>query len=217
MKIMQNYRLPQRLFITGTDTDIGKTLVSAVLMCGTDARYWKPVQSGSEEMSDSQWIQQVTGLPADRFMPERHRLSRPLSPHAAAAIDGVDIALEDFELPGGVSCDPLIVEGAGGVMVPLNDRHLMLDLIVRLALPVLVVASSRLGTINHTLLTLDKLRSRQVEIVGVVMNGPLDESNRRAIAHFGQSRIVAQIAPLAAINRAVLEGVFEAGFRSMLF
>jgi dethiobiotin synthase len=209
---MNPYLLPSRIFVTGTNTDIGKTLVSAILMCGSRGRYWKPVQTGWEEGTDTQWIREMTGLPDSHFVPERYCLRLPLSPHAAAALEGVGISLEEFELPGTFS-GPLIVEGAGGVMVPLNDRHFMLDLIVRLGLPVLVVTSSRLGTINHTLLTLDKLRSRGVEIAGVVMNGAPDEGNRRAIEKFGQIRVVAQIQPLPLIDRRVLEEVFKANFR----
>jgi dethiobiotin synthetase len=209
---MNPYLLPSRIFVTGTNTDIGKTLVSAILMCGSRGRYWKPVQTGLEEGTDTQWIREMTGLPDSHFVPERYCLRHPLSPHAAAALEEVDISLEEFELPGPLS-GPLIVEGAGGVMVPLNDRHFMLDLIVRLGLPVLVVASSQLGTINHTLLTLDKLRSRGVEIAGVVMNGASDEGNRRAIEYFAQTRVVAQIQPLPLIDRRVLEEIFKANFR----
>lgn len=206
---MNDYPLPPQIFVTGTGTDIGKTVTCAILLAGTRGRYWKPVQSGLDTMTDAQWIRQATGLPERHFFPERHRLTRPLSPHAAAAHDGVAIELDDFELPDVPVSDPLIVEGAGGVMVPLNARHLMLDLIVRLRLPVLVVAASRLGTINHTLLTLDKLRSRKVSVAGVVMNGPPDAKNRRTIEHFGQIRVVAEIEPLPTLERDALGAVFR--------
>jgi dethiobiotin synthetase len=211
---MNPYLLPSRIFVTGTSTDIGKTVVSAILMCGTRGRYWKPVQTGMEEGTDTRWIRQVTGLPEEHFLPERYCLRRALSPHAAAALAGVNIALEDFALPGGASSGPLIVEGAGGVMVPINERHFMLDLMVRLGLPVLVVASSRLGTINHTLLTIDKLRSRDLEVAGVVMNGPPEEGNRRAIEHYGRTQVIARIEPMPEIDRGVLQAQFEAHFRS---
>jgi dethiobiotin synthetase len=206
---MSQHPLPPQIFVTGTDTDIGKTVVCAILMAGTRGKYWKPVQCGSEEMTDTQWIRQVTGLPDTHFLPERFRLRRPLAPHAAAAADGLSIGLDDFRLP---DVSPLIVEGAGGVMVPLNDRDFMLDLIVRLALPVVLVASSRVGTINHCLLTLDKLRSRNAVIAGVAMNGIADEGNRRAIEHFGQTRVIAQIEPLVCIHRAALEEAFQKYF-----
>ncbi|RJQ84616.1 MAG: dethiobiotin synthase [Desulfobacteraceae bacterium] len=211
---MNKFLLPSKLFVTGTDTDVGKTVVSAILMCGTRGKYWKPVQSGLGSMTDTEWIRQVSGLPDSHFVPERYRLSRPLSPHAAAAIDGVSIGLDDFQAPDTPPFDPLIVEGAGGVMVPLNERHFMLDLIVRLGLPVMVVASSRLGTINHTLLTLDKLRSRNAAIAGVVLNGPLDCGNRQAVEQFGHVPVVAQIESLPSLSRSVLEKVFAQNFVS---
>lgn len=208
---MKRFKLPSGLFVTGTDTDIGKTLVSAVLMAGTRGTYWKPIQSGLAEITDTQWVQAVTGLPGRHFLPETHRLSQPLSPHASAALDGVRIDLSDFSLP-----DPLphhfIVEGAGGLMVPLNEHHFMADLMTRLALPVLLVASSGLGTINHTLLSLEKLRSLGLEIVGVVLNGPLNDSNHRAIEHYGRTRVVARIEPQSVINNAVLSDIFNKTF-----
>lgn len=204
----QRFLLPPRIFITGTGTDVGKSVVSAILVAGTRGAYWKPVQSGLEDITDTQWIQKITGLPRDHFKPETHKLSRPLSPHAAAALDGVRIDLADFILPEAHPHHHLIVEGAGGLMVPLNDRHFMLDLIVELGLPVLLVASSQLGTINHTLLSLDKLRSRDVPVVGVVLNGPRNASNRQAIEQYGRVPVVAQIEPLPSIDRAILEELF---------
>jgi dethiobiotin synthetase len=204
--------LPPRLLITGTGTDVGKTVVAAILMAGTRGLYWKPVQSGLEDATDTQWIQRATGLPERHFMPERHKLRRPLSPHASAALDGVSIELSDFQVPDPAPRDHLIVEGAGGVLVPLNDRYFMLDLFIHLGLPVLLVASSQLGTINHTLLTLNTLKSSQVPVLGVVMNGPRDESNRRAIEHYGEIPVVAQIEPLSTLDEAALEKVFARHF-----
>jgi dethiobiotin synthetase len=208
----ERFTLPRRLFITGTGTDVGKTILAAILMAGLRGVYWKPVQSGLETATDTQWIQQATGLPEHHFHPERHRLRRPLSPHASAALDEVRIELADFRAPDPEPRDHLIVEGAGGVLVPLNDRHFMLDLIFQLGLPVLLVASSRLGTINHTLLTMNALRSRRVPVIGVVLNGPLDESNRVAIEHYGQIPVVAEIEPLPTFDAAALESVFARHF-----
>ncbi len=209
---MKRFKLPAGLFVTGTDTDIGKTLVSAVLMAGSRGVYWKPVQSGLEETTDTQWIKSVTGLPDRHFLPETHRLRQPLSPHASAALDGVRIDLSDFSLPDPLPKPCLIVEGAGGVMVPLNERHFMLDLMIRLGLPVLLVASSGLGTINHTLLSLDKLRSHGVEVAGVVFNGPLNESNCQAVAHYGGTRVVARIEPVDRIDCSSLSNIFDKSF-----
>lgn len=204
---------PSKIFVTGTDTDVGKTIVSAILVAGLQAVYWKPVQSGvtasagAAENTDSKWIQSVLKLSDDRICKERHLLSEPLSPHAAAKIDGIKIDLDDFELPdtGG---RPLIVEGAGGVLVPLNDRHLMLDLMEKLSLPVVVVARSGLGTINHTLLTLRALNERGLTVLGVVMNGPKNNSNREALEHFGGCRVLAELEPMQVLSREKIEGEF---------
>jgi len=209
---MEKLILPPQLFITGTGTDVGKSVVAAMLLAGTRGLYWKPVQSGLDEGTDAQWIQRATALPDRHFHPERHRLRWPLSPHAAAALDGVRIELDDFQAPDPAPFHHLIVEGAGGVLVPLNERHFMLDLIAQLALPVLVVASSRLGTINHTLLTLQALRGRRVFVVGVILNGPPDPSNRQAIEHFGAIPVLAQIAPLPAITPELLGNTFARHF-----
>lgn len=202
------YRLPSKLFVTGTGTDIGKTLVSAVLMAGTRGCYWKPIQSGIEETTDTQWIKAVTGLPENHFWPECYRLHQPLSPHAAAALDGVHIDLAAIRLPVSKLSQHLIVEGAGGLMVPLNEHHFMLDVIIQCQLPVLLVAASGLGTINHTLLSLEMLRRHHIEIAGVVLNGPLNPSNRHAIEYYGQTSVVAQIEPLPLVNASVLQRLF---------
>jgi dethiobiotin synthetase len=189
-------------------------MVSAILVAGLKAAYWKPVQSGVtasasiSENTDSKWIQSVLELGDDRICKERYSLSEPLSPHAAAKIDGVKIDLDDFALPdtGG---RPLIVEGAGGVLVPLNDRYLMLDLMEKLSLPVIVVARSGLGTINHTLLTLRALNERGLTVLGVVMNGPKNKSNREAIEHYGKCRVIAELEPMPVLTREKIEYEFN--------
>lgn len=180
--------LPSRLFVTGTDTGVGKSYVAALLAVGLEAAYWKPVQSGSD--ADADWVRRVTDLPAERVLPETYRLRAPLSPHEAARREGVQIEMSRFALP---ERKRLIVEGAGGVLVPLNDQHLMIDLIAALGLPVLVVARSELGTINHTLLTLEQLRRGGCPLVGVVVNGPPNPANCRAIAHYGNASVLAEI------------------------
>ena len=173
----------EAVFVTGTDTGIGKTVVSAALALKWKAAYWKPVQSGLLPQTDSEWVSQVTGL---EVLPEAYRLKAPLSPHASAKAEGITISMEKFVLPKN---RPLVVEGAGGVLVPLNENALMIDLMKHLSLPVLVVARSTLGTINHTLMTLSILRERQVPIMGVVMNGPLNPSNKEAIEYYGRVKI----------------------------
>ncbi len=207
---MISVELPEQLFITGTDTGIGKTVVSAILMAGLQGRYWKPVQSGLEEKTDTEWIQEVTDLPQSHFYPETYRLQKPLSPHASAAVDGVRIELDEFCLPE--TQEHLIVEGAGGVMVPLNEKYLMLDLMKKLGIPVLLVARTELGTINHTLLSLEQLRRHGLEIFGVVLNGPKNQSNREAIEHFGQVKVIAEIEPMDVFNSETLRYAFSQCF-----
>lgn len=206
------YDFPKAFFVTGTDTDVGKTMTCAVLMAGLDAAYWKPIQTGLAGGTDTGWIQMVTGLPGERFFPEKWRLNPPLSPHAAAENERERIDLSDFQLPFTGETTHLIVEGAGGVMVPLNERHFMIDLIRHLDLPVILVARSTLGTINHTLLSLCQLRQQDLEVLGVIMNGPKNVSNRQAIEHFGNVRVLAEIEPMGRIGPQSLADMFRRNF-----
>ncbi|MDR3614662.1 MAG: dethiobiotin synthase [Candidatus Obscuribacterales bacterium] len=203
--------LPRRFFVTGTDTNTGKTFVSAMLMLGLKSHYWKPIQSGIAEGSDTDWIRKITELPDEYFFKERYLLNEPLSPHAAALIDGVKIELNAITAPG-PSDQSLIIEGAGGVMVPINDQHMMLDVIKKLALPAILVCRSGLGTINHSLLTINCLRQAGVGIAGVIMNGPLNESNRAAIENYGQVPVLAEIEPIENVSRRSLLEIFEHNF-----
>jgi dethiobiotin synthase len=200
---------PDSLFVTGTDTGVGKTLVSATLMLGLGACYWKPVQSGALEGTDTDWMKDVTGLPEDRFYPEAYCLEAPLSPHAAAVREGVRIDLETIRLPRRSGAGRIIIEGAGGILVPLNERQTLADLMCRLGAPVLLVARSGLGTINHTLLSLEKLGGMGVDIWGVVMNGPENPENRDAIEHFGNVRVRGQIPPLGEVTSRRLQEAFH--------
>ena len=160
------------LFVTGIGTEIGKTVCSAILVKTLGADYWKPVQSGDLHHTDTRKVAEWNGLtPAHpRFHPETYRLRTPMSPHAAAALDGVRIELDRFQLP--VTGRPLVVEGAGGLMVPLNERDLLLDLILKLGLPVVLVSRNYLGSINHTLLSIAQLRQAGVPLAGLIFNGP---------------------------------------------
>jgi len=204
--------VPSTVFITGTDTDVGKTMVAAVLTLGLGATYWKPIQSGSEPMTDTARVRSLTQLPSPHFLPEQFCLTQPLSPHAAAAIDGVDITLADFQLPT-VTTSYLIIEGAGGLMVPLNQQDYMIDLMGQLQVPVCLVARSTLGTINHTLLSLEQLRRAQIPVWGVVLNGPKNPGNREAIAHYGNVPILGELEPMAHLDPAHLQQAFtEMGF-----
>ncbi|NJR38489.1 MAG: dethiobiotin synthase [Leptolyngbyaceae cyanobacterium CSU_1_4] len=199
---------PPKFFITGTDTNIGKTVVSALLTLGLGYAYWKPVQSGLIPITDTEFIRSATGLDSSYFIPERYCLTQPLSPHAAAKIDGVEIILSDFQLPE-TDKPGLIVEGAGGLMVPLNDQDLMIDLIRSLNLPVCLVTRSTLGTINHTLMSIAILRHAKIPILGVIINGQKNQSNREAIAHYGKVPILAELEPLTTITPETLKTAFQ--------
>ncbi|CAA7625359.1 ATP-dependent dethiobiotin synthetase BioD [Candidatus Terasakiella magnetica] len=191
------------VFVTGTDTGVGKTLVSAWLAHNWQAEYWKPIQTGAGEDSDADTIARLA--PQVPIHPCAVTLQAPLSPHEAAKRERTRIDLSALTPPATQA--PLVVEGAGGVMVPINEVALMIDLMARLRLPVVVVARSGLGTINHTLMTLEMLRRRQVPLLGVVMNGQKNPGNRQAIEHFGGVPVLAEIQPLLAVNQSVVAGL----------
>lgn len=191
-----------KLFVTGTDTDAGKTVVSAWLCLHTGADYWKPIQSGHPPDRDADTVARLSGA---RIHPERRLLRAPLSPLHAGRLEGVRLELDDFSLPS--TTRPLVIEGAGGVLVPINEQATMLDLMERLGAPVLLAARSSLGTINHTCLALMALRGRGLPVVGVVLSGPPNPDNREAIEHFGNVTVVAEIPPLDPLSRDSLARV----------
>jgi dethiobiotin synthetase len=175
------------IFITGTDTNVGKTLVSSWLCLHTAYRYFKPIQSGSIEGYDSHTVHQLSGA---FIYPEKFAYSAPLSPHLSAQREGKAIDITQISLP---TCPDLFIEGAGGVLVPLHEETLVIDLIKQLAIPVIVVARSALGTINHTLLTLESLRTRHIPILGVIINGKSQPDSAQAISHYGNIPILATL------------------------
>ncbi|HKJ47273.1 MAG TPA: dethiobiotin synthase [Balneolales bacterium] len=202
-------KLPDKFFVTGTDTGIGKTLVSAMLTIGLHADYWKPVQSGLDEgMTDTQRVKKWTRFDDSHFHKETYLLSEPLSPHASAAIDGVTIQMQNFHIPESRH-EYLIVEGAGGLMVPLNDQDMIIGLIKMLKLPVLLVARSSLGTINHTLLSLEQLRRYDIRVLGVVLNGPDNPGNTEAIEKYGDVNVFGTVQALEEINKETIKNEFK--------
>ncbi len=178
------------VFVTGTDTGAGKTVVCAWLAYHWKAAYWKPIQSGFPPDDDTAEVIRLSGCPT--FSPTVC-FKAPLSPYHAAHAEGRTLSLDDFTLP---TSSPLIVEGAGGLLVPLNETQTMADLIAHLGVPVVIAARSTLGTINHTLLTLEALRSRGLSVLGVVLSGPPSPANREAIAERGHCRVLGEIPPL---------------------
>jgi len=202
---MRALRGQEAFFVTGTDTGIGKTVVAAALMAVLQGTYWKPIQSGLEhEMTDTEWIQHNTGLCGEHFLKESYLLNAPCSPHLAAELDEVAIELEKISLPEYVGKKPLLVEGAGGILVPLNREHFILDLIRKLDLPVLLVASNKLGSINHTLLSLYRLRSAGLEVMGVILNGVGDQENKKAIEKYGQTKVLAETGLISSMSQETL-------------
>jgi len=157
-------------FLTGIHTDAGKTVTAAFLQLALDADYWKPIQAGDLDFGDTDRVKAWTGSPAERFHPVRHALRTPASPHYAARLDDVEINLEDFQLPD-TNGRPLIVEGAGGLLVPINEQQTIADLIVHLGLPVILTSRHYLGSINHTLLSIDYLQQRGIPLAGLIYSG----------------------------------------------
>jgi dethiobiotin synthetase len=195
----------QGFFVTGTDTDVGKTVVSAWLVARLGACYWKPVQAGNHPETDSAIVRRLTGVPPDRILPEAYVLPEPIAPHEAAWRAGIAIDMERLVPP---PCDrPLVVEGAGGLMVPLTNRAYVIDLATELHLPIILVTRSTLGTINHTLLSLEAIRRRGLTLAGVVVNGPETPYNRAAIERYGQVEVIAEIPWLDQLTPATLMAI----------
>jgi dethiobiotin synthase len=199
-------------FVTGTDTNVGKTVLCALLVAALDSVYWKPVQTGAQDGTDRESVRVWAGVDDEQLLPERYIFDQPVSPHLAAREAGVRISLNSIEFPDTPAGAKLIVEGAGGVMVPINERELMRDLMKHLGLPVIIATRTVLGTINHTLLTVGALRAVGLNIRGVVMIGDENFENRRAIEHYGNVRVIGQIPVLKQINRWALIDVFEKHF-----
>lgn len=198
--------MSESYFITGIGTGIGKTIASAVLTEKLQADYWKPVQSGDLEQSDSLTVKSLLSNPISNIHPEQYRLNHPLSPHLSAKLDGLTIELENFKLP--ITNNKLIVEGAGGLMVPLNDQHLVLDLIKKINLQVILISQHYLGSINHTLLTINTLKQHNISIKGIIFNGESNIESENYILNYGEVTNLGSILPLGKLNK---KSIIEAG------
>lgn len=197
------------LFVTGTDTGIGKTITSAMLLAALRRAemapgYFKPVQTGGD--SDSATVARLGAAGGGDIHPPIYVLPLPASPDRAAAAAGVTLHLETIEDAWRALPDrDWIVEGAGGLLVPLDRTRTMRDLVALLGLPALVVASTRLGTINHTLLTLEAARARGLRVAGLVLNGPPDPGLAEVLARFDPAPVIAEVRPFAAVTAAAIE------------
>lgn len=202
--------MTQGFVVTGTDTGVGKTVFSAALTAALDGCYWKPVQAGRDDGTDAEAVARLAGLNADRVFPESYCLTTPCSPHLAAAIDGVEIDPARLALPD--SSRPLIIEGAGGALVPLTRSLVYADLFCRWGLPVIIVARTTLGTINHSLLTIEALRRRQIMVHGVAFVGEENADSEAIICQLGRVTRLGRLERLPTLDSASLAQAFASGF-----
>lgn len=202
--------IPQ-IVVTGTDTDAGKTVFAAALTAAIGGCYWKPVQSGLDGGGDSAAVAMLAGLGADRLLPEAYRLATPCSPHRAAEIDGIEIEPQRLTPP---DCPrPLVIEGAGGALVPLTRTLLYADVFAGWGAPVVIVARTALGTINHSLLTIEALRTRGVSVLGIAFVGDANEDSEATIAQVGQVCRLGRLPRLDPLTPDTLRTAFAANFR----
>jgi len=193
-------------FVTGIGTGIGKTIVSSILTEKLQADYWKPIQSGDLEISDSLFVGNLISNTKTVIHPERYRLGQPLSPHLSAKIDGVHITTDSIKKP--ITDNSLIIEGAGGLMVPLNDKELICDLIKSLDAKVIVVSQNYLGSINHTLLTLEVLKANKISVEGLIFNGPANAETEDYIQNYSGVKVIGKVPFMSRIDK---EHIITAG------
>jgi len=199
-----------RLVVSGTDTGIGKTVFSAALTAALDGYYWKPVQSGLDAETDSEAIAKLVGMPQSRILPEAYRLSAPLSPHQSAALDSTAISADALTVPA--TDGPLVIEGAGGLLVPLSDDLVFADIFAQWKIPVIVCARTNLGTINHTLLSVEALKHRRTPICGIAFIGDENPETQRIIAKMSGVRILGRLPLLPSLSEGVLMHAFDENF-----
>lgn len=198
--------MSESYFITGIGTGIGKTIASAVLTEKLKADYWKPIQSGDLDQSDSLMVKSLLSNTITQIHPEQYRLNQPLSPHLSAKLDGIEIDLNTFSLPK--TDNRLIVEGAGGLMVPLNDQYLLLDLIKKLKLKVILISSNYLGSINHTLLTINTLKQNEIPVKGIIFNGEANPESESYILKYSKIKHLGSIPKMGKLDK---DSIIEAG------
>jgi dethiobiotin synthetase len=198
------------VIVAGTDTDVGKTVLAAALVSALQGCYWKPVQCGLEGETDSEAVQRLSGAPPERILPEAYRLATPASPHLAAERDGIEIDVNALVLPA--TERPLIVEPAGGLMVPLTRSRLQIDIIARWAAPVVLCAATRLGTINHSLLSIEALQQRDIALLGIAFIGEEQAEVETTIAEMGGVRRLGRLPYLDPLDAPALRAAFAENF-----
>lgn len=205
--------MSQQIVVAGTDTGVGKTVVCAGLANLLGANYWKPIQAGLDGETDAEVVARLGSISADRIVPEVYRLRTPASPHHSAEIDGIRIDADSLHVPD-TGERPLVIEGAGGLMVPLNGSTLYIDIFERWRLPVLLCASTRLGTINHSLLSIEALRKRQIPILGIAFIGDRNAETQSAIREMGRVRWLGRLPWLSPLTPDTLQDAFKGSFRA---
>jgi dethiobiotin synthetase len=204
-----------RLVITGTDTGIGKTVFSAAVTDALGACYWKPIQSGLDEETDSETVLRLGRIPSQRILPEAWRLKTPVSPHLSAEIDAVTLDPHALEPPATNS--PLIIEGAGGLLVPLTRHETFADVFARWQIPIILCARTGLGTINHTLLSLEAMRQRRIPVLGVAFIGDTYPDTQRIIEEMGNVHILGRLPRLEPLTPDTLRRAFRKNFDTSSF
>jgi len=199
-----------RFVVTGTDTNIGKTVFAAALTDALGGSYWKPVQSGLDGATDSDTVKRLGEIPTSRIVPEAWLLKTPVSPHLAAQIDGVRIEPGSLVPPSTEL--PLVIEGAGGVLVPLTERKVFADVFARWQIPVILCARTGLGTINHTLLSLEALRHRAIPVAGVAFIGDEMPDTQATVARLGDVDCLGRLPFLDPLTPETLRAAFRAHF-----
>jgi dethiobiotin synthetase len=203
--------MTQAIVVTGTDTGIGKTVFAAALAGALDGYYWKPIQSGLADETDSETVRRLSGVATERILPERYRLRTPASPHLAARIDGVEIDAERLALPS--TPRPLVVEGAGGLLVPLTHERTYIDVFARWRAPLVLCARTTLGTINHTLLSIEAIRTRGIPLLGIAFIGDEITDSEEIIVAMGRTGRLGRLPLLAPLTADNLRAAFGAHFR----
>jgi dethiobiotin synthetase len=188
-------------FVTAIGTDSGKTLVSAILTEALKADYWKPIQSGQPRDTDA--VKELVSNDITRFHPETHLFKIPVSPHAAAKYEHLTIQLDDFVLPE--TTNEIVIEGAGGILVPINDNEFVIDVAKELGCPVILVANLYLGSINHTLLTVDYLKRNQIPVKGIIFNGESNIESETIIEKHSGYKVLLRLPKLSMINKEIIK------------